>query len=230
MKRSNQRLWHILGCIALAHLTACSFGGGQEEPTSEVAAVEGDASNVAEAPAAPEGAETALPNPSDAAAEATANVADPTAGGDPAASEIPPELLGSIPSPTEGVPGAEGSAMAEGGLPPSPEAGSMASPDLAGTASPDPASTASPSPAPSDAIPMAAPMGDTRVYYVSAAGVSMKDKPDAAGQSVGQLMQGDPVLVKIEGTWANVVNRGWVEVASLSMSPVGRSKPTKSWN
>jgi hypothetical protein len=43
-------------------------------------------------------------------------------------------------------------------------------------------------------------------------------------------LKGDPVLVKVEGNWANVVNRGWVELASLSMSPVGRGKPTKTWN
>jgi hypothetical protein len=222
MSGSKQRLWHVLGWLALAHLTACSFGGGEETPAPEVAA-EGEATNVAEAP---EGAETDLPTPSDAAAEATAGVSDPsTMGTDAGVAEIPPELLGSIPSPTEGVPGAEGTPPADAGM-------GMPSPmdTAAGMGGMENAGMAAPSTPPADAVPMAAPTGDSRVYYVAAPEVAMKDKPDAAGQTVGQLMQGDPVLVKIEGNWANVMNRGWVEVANLSMNPVARSKPAKVWN
>ena len=53
---------------------------------------------------------------------------------------------------------------------------------------------------------------------------------DSSGAAAGSVKKGDPLLVKIEGNWANVVNRGWIELASLSLGPVTRAKAAKSWN
>lgn len=195
-------------------LTGCSFFGGGDE-TEEVATSEETFE------AAPEG-EEAMP-----------------------AENMDAEGLG-MDGNAMGMDGAEGNALndaavaeaaeaaagpAGGGLP-----GSEIPPELlanGGMPSATDPSAAANAMAPPPAAPaggFSAAPGDVRVYYVNASSATLHNSPDAASQSVGALNKGDPVLVKVEGNWANVVNRGWVELASLSMSPVSRSKPAKSWN
>lgn len=199
-------------------LTGCSFFGGGDE-TAEVATSEEGTE------AAPEGEGDALQAEAmegsdtlgaesnammtegaesdalnDAAVAEAANAAAGPAGGGLPGSEIPPELL------------------ANGGVP------------MATDPTVDPSAMGSaPGSAPAAAGFSAAP-GDVRVYYVNSASATLHNSPDASSQSVGALNKGDPVLVKVEGNWANVVNRGWVELASLSMSPVSRGKAPKAWN
>ncbi len=224
MTCSPRALWLSLGYLAALQLTACSFSQGETPPEVATAAAGEENANAVDAAAAPEGAETNLPTPADAAADAAT-----TPPADATGAEIPPELLGAVPG-AETPTGAEGSTP--GGLPPAGDASaasSLATP-VADTASAPAGSDSVP-----NAMPPAAPIaeaapGDARVYYVSASAASMKDKPDAAGQNLGSLQQGDPVLVKIEGNWAHVINRGWIEASQLSMAPVGRSKANKSWN
>ena len=212
MRTSHSVKWILAGALIIPGLTGCSFFGGGEE-TAEVAtseegteaAPEGDA---AQAEAAVEGAETlgaengmAEGNAlNDAAVAEAANAAAGPAGGGLPGSEIPPELLAN-----------GGAAMAT-----DPNAANAAMGSAPGSAPAAPGFSAAP--------------GDVRVYYVNAASATLHNSPDAGSQSVGALKKGDPVLVKVEGNWANVVNRGWVELASLSMSPVSRGKPAKAWN
>jgi hypothetical protein len=212
MRTSHSVKWILAGALIIPGLTGCSFFGGGEE-TAEVAtseegteaAPEGDA---AQAEAAVEGAETlgaengmAEGNAlNDAAVAEAANAAAGPAGGGLPGSEIPPELLAN-----------GGAAMAT-----DPNAANAAMGSAPGSAPAAPGFSAAP--------------GDVRVYYVNAASATLHNSPDAGSQSVGALKKGDPVLVKVEGNWANVVNRGWVELASLSMSPVARGKPAKAWN
>lgn len=123
---------------------------------------------------------------------------------------------------------AQAAAGTAGGEMPSSEIPSEltnASPDMAA------ASNAAPAPTPAASAPsMAAAPGDAKVYYVSANNTNLRASPDAGAQATGTLSKGDPVLVKIEGNWANVVNRGWVELASLSMTPISRAKAARAWN
>lgn len=213
MITSHSVKWILAGALIIPGLTGCSFFGGGDETTEEVAtseesteaAPEGDA---AQAEAAVEGAETlgaengmAESNAlNDAAVAEAANAAAGPAGGGLPGSEIPPELLAN-----------GGAAMAT-----DPNAANAAMGSAPGSAPAAPGFSAVP--------------GDVRVYYVNAASATLHNSPDAGSQSVGALKKGDPVLVKVEGNWANVVNRGWVELASLSMSPVARGKPAKAWN
>ncbi len=190
-------------------LTACSFFGGGDETEEVAPSEEGTeaAPEGAEAQAeATEGAEAIAGAETNgindaAVAQAAENAAGP-AGGGLAGSEIPPELLanGGTPSATD------------------PSAGATAASGIPGS-----------EPAPAGAG-FSAPPSDVRVYFVNASVATLHNSPDASSQSVGALKKGDPVLVKVEGNWANVVNRGWIELASLSMGPVARPKPTKSWN
>ncbi|HET9237138.1 MAG TPA: hypothetical protein VFO10_07800 [Oligoflexus sp.] len=213
MITSHSVKWILAGALIIPGLTGCSFFGGGDE-TAEVAtseesteaAPEGDAPQAEEASI--EGAETlgaengmAESNAlNDAAVAEAANAAAGPAGGGLPGSEIPPELLAN-----------GGAAMAT-----DPTAANAAMGSAPGSAPAAPGFSAAPS--------------DVRVYYVNAASATLHNSPDAASQSVGALKKGDPVLVKVEGNWANVVNRGWVELASLSMSPVSRGKAAKAWN
>lgn len=75
--------------------------------------------------------------------------------------------------------------------------------------------------------PMPAASGDARVYYVAQA-TDIVDSPNGQ-QVVGTVRKGDPVLAAASGEWANILNRGWIRMSNLSAKPVGRSKPTRSW-
>ncbi|MDQ3233626.1 MAG: hypothetical protein M3Q07_17550 [Pseudobdellovibrionaceae bacterium] len=213
MRTSHSVKWILAGALIMPGLTGCSFFGGGDE-TAEVTSGEETTEASPEGQAeATEGAETlgAEGNAAamegaesdalnDAAVASAAEAAAGPAGGGLPGSEIPPELL------------------ANGGSP-------MATDPTAGAT----AMESAPGSAPAGAG-FSAPPSDVRVYYVNAASATLHNSPDATSQSVGALKKGDPVLVKVEGNWANVINRGWVELASLSMGPVGRSKPAKAWN
>ena len=81
--------------------------------------------------------------------------------------------------------------------------------------------------------PVAAPSmseiagSDARVFYVLTGGAQLLDSP--GGSSVGNLPQGEPCLAKIEGDYANIINRGYVAISQLSPDPVGRGGAAVSW-
>ena len=201
MKTSHSVKWIMAGALMMPGLTGCSFfGSGEETETEEVAASEENTEASPEADVSDVVEGAESDAINDAQVAADAEAAAGPAGGGLPYSEIPPELL------------------ANGGTP-------SATDPMAGMN----AMEAAPGSAPA-AGGFSAPPSDVRVYYVNASNASLHDSPSASSQSVGALKKGDPVLVKVEGSWANVVNRGWVELASLSMGPVNRSKPAKSWN
>lgn len=212
MRTSHSVKWILAGALIMPGLTGCSFFGGGDETAEVATSEEGTEAAPDEASQAEaiEGAESNMATENalgaetdtlnDAAVAEAANAAAGPAGGGLPGSEIPPELL------ANGAP-----TMAT-----DPTAGNTAMASAPGSA---PAATGFSS------VP-----ADVRVYYVNAASATLHNSPDASSQSVGALNKGDPVLVKVEGNWANVVNRGWVELASLSMSPVARGKAAKAWN
>jgi|GEM_PF-7092433 len=206
MKASYSVKWILTGALLMPGLTACSFFGGGEEQAAEVAA---------------EGEDSEAADPADAEAVAGAETSE-TVGTDETIANGAAESMNT--STTDlGVPGAETGVPSD--IPPELLGGNPA----AETGMPPPSLDAGAEmPAPV-AAPMT-PSGDMRVYYVNASGVAVKDRPAADGASVGSLSLGDPVLEDREGNWANVLNRGWVELSSLSMGPVARNKTPKSWN
>jgi hypothetical protein len=216
MRTSHSVKWILAGALIMPGLTGCSFFGGGDE-TAEVASSE-------------EGTE-AVPE------EGDATQAEANEGADTLGAESNMAMEGNMGAESDAF---NDAAVAEaanaaagpagGGLP-----GSEIPPELLGnpTSATDPTAMAPmPEAAPAAPAPteFSAAPGDVRVYYVNAASATLHNSPDAASQSVGALRKGDPVLVKVEGNWANVMNRGWVELASLSMSPVSRGKPAKAWN
>ena len=82
-------------------------------------------------------------------------------------------------------------------------------------------------PAPMAAASAVAAPGDARVYFVVPGGAELKDGP--GGNTVGSLAQGEPVLGKIEGEWANITNRGYIAISQLSTTPVGREQAALAW-
>lgn len=87
-----------------------------------------------------------------------------------------------------------------------------------------PTTMAPPAAAPAMAAPAA---GNARVYFAISA-TDLVDGPNGT-KVVSSVVQGDPVLATIEGEWANVLNRGWLPIAKLSETPVGRTKISQSW-
>ncbi len=225
MKLRHSVKWMLVGALVVPHLTACSFGGDGEESEEVEASDEGESADAGE-----EGNDVADSEGSEGNVAAEANGAGgegnvafenadanavPGAEGTNAASDIPPELLN-----TENTVGAEGTGAE--GTPVADASANIAPTDAVPAES-----------VPVDAAAAAAPApvapGDARVYYVKVASAALHSGADASSQSVGNVSKGEPVLVKIEGNWANVIGRGYVDVASLSQTPVGRSLAPKSW-
>lgn len=104
--------------------------------------------------------------------------------------------------------GADSNAMADGMMAPAPMDSAM--PSAAGTT-------------------MAAPeaAGGAKVYYVIAGGAELKDSP--GGSTVSTLPQGEPCLATIEGEWANLANRGYIQISQLSTTPIGRAQDVIAW-
>ncbi len=88
-------------------------------------------------------------------------------------------------------------------------------------------------PAPTDTAmgevpPAAAPApGDAKVYFVINGGAELKDSPN--GSTIKTLPQGEPCLATIEGEWANLPNRGYVQISQLSTTPIGRVQDAIAW-
>lgn len=219
MKALHSVKWILLAALMMPGLTACSFFGGEDAPAEEVAA------NGEEAAADPNAeANAESNNTTDPTAEntenATADAGNTEAGlpppEDPSNANmgldnttVPTDLMG-------------GNTMADTGM-------GNSEPLPAAPENLVPVENAAPAPAPeaAAAAPVAPPSG-TRVYFVNVPSLALRDRPD--GQTIGELKMGDPVLVSVEGNWANIFNRGYVELASLSMGPVARSKEPHSWN
>lgn len=238
MKMRHSVKWMLIGVLSMPNLTACSFGGDDEEAEEIEASDEGNAANVesdGNETAVVDGAEgtdaNTVGNDGNAAFDENAGN-NAAADGGVASNDIPPELLNSEnPIASMGADnaamGTDNAAMGEG-MPMGSEGNLAANPVPEAMPAADAAI-----PAATDAVAAAPqlPSGDSRVYYVSVESLALYSGPSATGGSIGQLRKGDPVLVKIEGAWANVLNRGYVEVASLSQAPVGRSSaPAKTWH
>lgn len=219
MKMRHSVKWMLMGALVVPHLTACSFGGEGEEEEVE-ASEEGNAADVGEEGnvseegnnVAVEGAEGNMANGAEgnvAFEDANANAMPGMEGAEGTASnDIPPELLNT----QNETAGAEGMPVTDA----TAEAAPM-------DAVPAEGNTAAAAPAP------VAASGDARVYFVNVDSASIHSGADASSSSVGTVSKGDPVLVTIEGNWANVANRGYIEVANLSQAPVGRTISSKSW-
>ncbi len=257
MKMRHSVKWMLVGALIVPHLTACSFGGegGEEEVEASeegnAAEVEGEEGEEGENVAV-EGAESNEANVTDANAvtnesnvafeDSSANAMAGTEGNAAmGGSDIPPELLnnqneaatadagmGAEGMGAEGMP-ADNVAGAEG-MPMDNAAGAEGVPmdNAAGAEGTMPVADAG-VPAPTDAAPVATAPGDARVYFVSVDSASIKSSADAAGQAVGTVSKGEPILAKVEGDWAHIANRGYIEVANLSQTPVGRAIAPKSW-
>lgn len=238
MKTRYSVKWMLVGTLLSLGLTACSFGGDDEQ-AAEVTTEEGEEGNAAEVPEgeggenmAAEGENANFANANGAEME-NAEGGNVSAEGNFANSEIPPELMNSETATAgaegmnENLAGAE-NAMGDMANPAMDPAANAAPVDPAAAMAPaDPAAAMDPAAA---AAPMAMPpAGGMRVYYVSVDGGSIRNAPNASGQTVGSVSKGDPLLVTIEGDWANVANRGYIEVANLSQAPVGRSLAPKAW-
>jgi hypothetical protein len=217
MITSHSVKWILAGALIIPGLTGCSiFGGGNE--TEELAASE-------------EGTEATPEGDSNAQAEATEG-AD-AIGAEGNAMGMEGNTVGAESNTINDAAvaqAAEAAAGPAGGELP----GSEIPPELLANDSapmpPDPnTGNAAPGSAPM-ATGFSAPPPDVRVYYVNAASTILHNSPDASSQSVGSLHIGDPVLVKVEGNWANVINRGWVQLASLATGPVARGRTARAWN
>ncbi|MBC7659393.1 MAG: hypothetical protein H7249_06765 [Chitinophagaceae bacterium] len=237
MKLRHSVKWMLIGVLSMPGLTACSSGGDDQAADEVEASDEGNAANAdGNAEAAVEGAEANSSDGNVAFEDANGGAANAAAAAGGTPSDIPPELLNSEnpAAPAGAETAAATPAGAEGTMPATDAAAAAPAPaatdavPATADASATPAAPAGQTAAPA-ATAVQVPSGDMRVYYVSAASAALHNGPSATAQTVGNLSKGDPVLVKIEGGWANVLNRGYVEVASLSQSPVGRQTSAKAW-
>ncbi len=216
MKARSSVKMILLGALMMPGLTACSlFGGGDEAPAEEVAA-NGEENAAAE----PEG---------EGEANAEANT-EATAEGNAADANLPTNeagLANDVPVDSNNL-GTDNATIPSDLLGNNANGLGAADAPPGGEAAPLAADPALADPAAAPAAPTMMPSGSVRVYFVNVPSAPLRDKPD--GQTVGELKMGDPVLVSVEGTWANIVNRGYIELASLSMNPVARPKEPTSWN
>ena len=86
---------------------------------------------------------------------------------------------------------------------------------------------AAPSPSLGDAP---ADTSDRVVRYVTADGTPVYDRPDSSATSLSTLYQGDPLVVAIQGEWAEITSGRYVMTSSLSEKIVPRQRNESSWN
>lgn len=77
--------------------------------------------------------------------------------------------------------------------------------------------------------PTSAPVAPSglRAWYVKNSNSALFNQPN--GQQIGVLDKGDPILVSVNGDWAEVKGKGWILVQSISKAPVGRVRQGASW-
>jgi hypothetical protein len=78
--------------------------------------------------------------------------------------------------------------------------------------------------------PSSAALSSVRVLRHVAEDSGVFSGPDDAAQSVGNLEQGQPVLVIIEGEWGKITDTMYIPVSKLSDRPVPRSRKGNLWN
>ncbi|NRA43650.1 MAG: hypothetical protein HRU09_01710 [Oligoflexales bacterium] len=71
---------------------------------------------------------------------------------------------------------------------------------------------------------------DRVVRYVTSDGTPVYDRPDSSAASLSTLFQGDPLVVAIQGEWAEITSGRYVMTSSLSEKIVPRLKGESSWN
>ena len=89
----------------------------------------------------------------------------------------------------------------------------------------------SPTATESAAIPDPATDPGARVVrFVQHEGLQVLDQPGSSGSSVATLAPGDPLVVKIQGEWAEIAQGRYVPVTALSESLVPRKLEAQDWS
>ena len=70
---------------------------------------------------------------------------------------------------------------------------------------------------------------DRVVRYVTADGTPVYDRPDPGASSLSTLYQGDPLVVAIQGEWAEITPGRYVMTSSLSEKIVPRLQGESPW-
>lgn len=76
------------------------------------------------------------------------------------------------------------------------------------------------------------PSGDNSqrvVRYVTADGTTVYDRPDSSATSLSTLFQGDPLVVSIQGEWAEITSGRYVMTSSLSEQMIPRVRGVAPW-
>ncbi|MFK7825696.1 MAG: hypothetical protein AB8G05_16205 [Oligoflexales bacterium] len=71
---------------------------------------------------------------------------------------------------------------------------------------------------------------DRVVRFVTADGTPVYDRPDAGASSLSTLYQGDPLVVSIQGEWAEITSGRYVMTSSLSEKMIPRPQGESPWN
>lgn len=72
------------------------------------------------------------------------------------------------------------------------------------------------------------PNGSIRVFYVKATEAVVRERPKDGSKPVKTLMQGDNVMVTVQGEWGRITERQWIHIEDLTHIPVGRTKSADS--
>lgn len=72
------------------------------------------------------------------------------------------------------------------------------------------------------------PNGAIRVFYVKSSEAVVHERPKEGAKPVKTLMQGDNVMVRVQGEWGRITERQWIHLDDLTHIPVGRTKSADS--
>lgn len=72
------------------------------------------------------------------------------------------------------------------------------------------------------------PNGAIRVFYVKTSEAIVHERPKDGAKAVKTLMQGDNVMVRVQGEWGRITERQWIHLDDLTYIPVGRTKSADS--
>lgn len=70
--------------------------------------------------------------------------------------------------------------------------------------------------------------GSIRVFYVKSSEAVVHERPKDGSKAVKTLMQGDNVMVRVQGEWGRITERQWIHLDDLTHIPVGRTKSADS--
>jgi hypothetical protein len=75
----------------------------------------------------------------------------------------------------------------------------------------------------------AAPTSNRVLRYVKKGGAAIYAEPNKGAAKVGELEQGDRVLIVPEGAWGRINDNNFVELKNLTEKGVGREKRKNKW-